>query len=458
MKILNLVVPSILFSNLAIGRKLPSLKEKLPSNATLLADDSKVHILPIDVDKKKAQNSTLSQPEICKKESHQISSAQELNGLQSQCTSVAGSIEIMSDYLDSTVDFGMLKNVEGGVKISNSPHIVDIQGKDLQNIHGTFTLSNLTSFVSLNLPSFIYTRAVEWEILPIFSRVLLNNKIIKVRNIVISDTALADIDCFKEINETDIFSINNNRFLETIESNINIINQDLTIHANAKDLEVDMSQLVSVKNLTIRDTAKVFFPKLEYVNRSFEIIENTFTELDVSNLKTIEGTLGLINNTELTKIDMNKLTTIKGGVMISNNTKLEHIDFLPNLRQIDGAIYFEGKFKDTDFPELRLVKGSAYIKSTSEDLDCAKWTKVVNQKSIIRGGKINCISAKREKAVELNNEGEVLKEMETSHELETNKTSTGEKKELLKEKSSGTILKPLSFGGLVFCLSLFLFH
>ena len=235
---------------------------------------------------------------------------------------------------------------------------------------------------------------------------------------------------------------NNNRFLETIESNINIINQDLTIHANAKDLEVDMSQLVSVKNLTIRDTAKVFFPKLEYVNRSFEIIENTFTELDVSNLKTIEGTLGLINNTELTKIDMNKLTTIKGGVMISNNTKLEHIDFLPNLRQIDGAIYFEGKFKDTDFPELRLVKGSAYIKSTSEDLDCAKWTKVVNQKSIIRGGKINCISAKREKAVELNNEGEVLKEMETSHELETNKTSTGEKKELLKEKSSGTILKP----------------
>lgn len=101
--------------------------------------------------------------------------------------------------------------------------------------------------------------------------------------------------------------------------------------------------------------------------------------------------------------------------MIANNTELAKIDFFPKLRQIGGAIYFEGSFDKIDLPELKLVKGSAYIKSSSEELNCEEFTSPKAGRSIIRGGKIECTSGMKSKMLNVDEEGNVLGKQETDN-------------------------------------------
>ena len=144
----------------------------------------------------------------------------------------------------------------------------------------------------------------------------------------------ANIENFNKIQEIDTFNINNNRFLETIHSNIKTIRGQFSVHANAKELELEMPYLREVENITIRDTSLVYLPQLTKVKSSLEFIENYFYELNLNNLQKIGGTLGIINNVNLMKIDLENVTDIQGGLMITDNESLEEINFLPNLKPV----------------------------------------------------------------------------------------------------------------------------
>ncbi|CCD25769.1 Sps2p NDAI_0F04510 [Naumovozyma dairenensis CBS 421] len=415
-------------------------KRRLDSSQILVNSDSRVVISP-NIEEKKpiSEKQKLPLLEVCKHSNYFISDAEELRELQNNCLSVTGSIEILSNYTDTNVEFGNLKNIEGDLKIANSPYINKIHGNQLQNVHGKFTILNLTSVASIKLPSFIYTESIDWETLPVLTEAQIHQDISDVKNIIISDTSLSQIGRLGEIKELEIFNINNNRFLENIEMDLIRVTKELTIHANAKELELEMPNLVSVKNLTVRDTSKVSFPKLQQVNSSMEFIENFFEELEIPTLLSIDGTLGIIDNVNLKKIDLKNVTNVDGGIMVSNNSKLNKIDFLPQLRQVGGAVQLEGNFDDTDFPELKLVKGSAYIKSTSNNLDCTKWTKLVNDRSIIRGGKVSCTSDKKENSLKVNEEGEVLDKSEMIVENENtdnSKVMDRKKSDITKDKES----------------------
>lgn len=169
-----------------------------------------------------------------------------------------------------------------------------------------------------------------------------------------------------------------------------------------------MPHLREVENITIRDTSLVYLPQLTKVKSSLEFIENYFYELNLNNLQKIGGTLGIINNVNLIKVNLENVTDIQGGLMIADNESLEDITFLPNLKQIGGAIFFEGSFKDIMFDSLKLVKGSAFIKSSSNVLDCNKWTNPSNGRSIIRGGKFTCISGKKENTLNVKQDGTII--------------------------------------------------
>ncbi|CAI4037549.1 hypothetical protein SMKI_03G0220 [Saccharomyces mikatae IFO 1815] len=351
-------------------------------------------------------NSPIS--ELCKKDLHVIDSSQELFHLQNQCEFILGSLKV-TNYDSNILDLNSLRAIGGDLIIQDSPEIIRIQAANLNKVEGLFQLQGLTSLVSIEIPTLKFCQSLEWKVVPILNYVAMDSQNIEIiKDIVISDTSLANIENFNKVQEIDNFNINNNRFLETIHSNVKTIKGQFSVHANAKELELEMPYLREVENITIRDTSLVHLPQLTKVKSSLEFIENYFYELNLNNLQKIGGTLGIINNVNLMKIDLENVTDIQGGLMITDNESLEQITFLPNLKQIGGAIFFEGSFKDIMFDSLKLVKGSAFIKSSSNVLDCNKWTNPLNGRSIIRGGKFTCISGKKENTLNVKQDGTII--------------------------------------------------
>ncbi|EJS44570.1 YCL048W [Saccharomyces arboricola H-6] len=352
------------------------------------------------------ENSPIS--DLCKKDLHVIESAQKLFHLQNQCEFILGSLQV-TNYDSNILDLNSLRAIGGDLIIQDSPELIRIQAANLNKIEGLFQLQGLTSLVSVEIPTLKFCQSLEWKVVPILNYVSMDSQNIEIlRDIIISDTSLANIENFNKVQEIDTFNINNNRFLETIHSNVKTIRGQFSVHANAKELELEMPYLREVENITIRDTSLVYLPQLTKVKSSLEFIENYFYELNLNNLEKVGGTLGIINNVNLIKIDLENVTDIQGGLMITDNDSLEDITFLPNLKQIGGAIFFEGSFKDIMFDSLKLVKGSAFIKSSSNVLDCNKWTNPSNGRSIIRGGKFTCISGKKENTLNVKQDGTII--------------------------------------------------
>lgn len=380
--------------------------------------------------------------EICRKDIHNIQTKQELYNLQVQCETVMGSIHI-TNFDGPVVNLGNIEVIEGNFIIEDSSEIVGIEGRILERVGGTFSLQSLTSLVSLDIPLLYAVKVIDWKVVPILNTVLLSSEIDDIKSIIISDTSLSVIDGFDKIEEIDVFNINNNRFLEIIKTNIKEVKQQFTIHANAKEMELEMPELQYAENITVRDTSKVSMPNLEKVSSSMEFIENLFVDLELPKLTAVGGTLGIIENSNLKNVDLGSVSTIKGGLMISNNNKLESLDFLPKLKQIGGAIYFEGRFQDTEFPDLKLVKGSAYINTNSEQLDCNKWTTPISGRSIIRGGKINCTSGRKQKSISVNEDGEVIDGSEVTNEVQ-GEVHSSDKKGFFSRVSNDSAISKIS--------------
>lgn len=263
----------------------------------------------------------------CKKGLYHIENAASLIDLQAKCWKVIGNIEISSNFSGSMVDLGLIKEIEGDLIIKKNKHIFRIQGYNLESLR-KIELESLTAFVSLDLPVLKEVSTIDWRVLPILSSVVINGSIKKVKNIVISDTALTSIDYFNNVNEVDIFNINNNRFLEALFTKLESVTKQLTVHSNARELELDLSNLHTVENMTIKDVSKINVAKLASVNSSLEFIENQFSSLELPLLTKVQGTLGLIDNKNLKKVNFSNVTEIQGGLMIANNTELLKL-FLP---------------------------------------------------------------------------------------------------------------------------------
>ncbi|CAI4056392.1 hypothetical protein SKDZ_03G0230 [Saccharomyces kudriavzevii ZP591] len=397
-------------------------------------------------------NSPIS--ELCKKDLHVIDSAQELFHLQNQCEFILGSLQI-TNYDSNILNLNSLRAIGGNLIIQDSPELIRIQASNLNKIEGLFQLQRLTSLVSVEIPTLNFCRSLEWKVVPILNYVSMDSQNIEiVKDIIISDTSLANVENFNKVQEIDTFNINNNRFLETIHSNVKTIRGQFSVHANAKELELEMPYLREVENITIRDTSLVYLPQLTKVKSSLEFIENYFYELNLNNLQKVGGTLGIINNVNLVKIDLENVTDIQGGLMITDNESLEDITFLPNLKQIGGAIFFEGSFKEIMFDSLKLVKGSALIKSSSSLLDCNKWTNPSNGRSIIRGGKFTCISGKKENTLNVKQDGTIV---EKGYKDLTQESEDSKRRVISKFTNSTTVSTQLNLLLLGICLLAMLF-
>lgn len=359
-------------------------------------------------------NNLASLSDACKKEENIIETRNQLHELQKQCKILLGSLVFDKVYNDNKIDLEGITQIQGHLVVRDNSKVSSIRADYLNTIGGDFVLSNLTGFSSIDTPALNFIENIDWQVVPIMGNLKFGDNLQNVTSVTISDTSLTNLDFLSKLHNIEIFDVNNNRFLEYISSNLETITEQLRVHANADDLELAMPRLGKAHNISVRDSGSVRFPELREVSSSLELIDNTFKELNFSKLQKVEGTIALFSNDELNRMDFNEVTGIGGGLMIVNNTELNEIDCFDQLRQIGGAIQFEGTFSNLSFPKLKLVKGSAYINSPKGTFDCSPWTSPTDGRSIVRGGKVQCISQGKKNTLKVDEDGAVTERGATS--------------------------------------------
>lgn len=179
--------------------------------------------------------------------------------------------------------------------------------------------------------------------------------------------------------------------------------------------------------LNINDVEKLNLPELEFIDDSLILNNNNFQQLKFSKLNYIGGTLSLFENLGVNDLEFPNLNELGGGLVMINNSLIERINFFPKLKIIGGALELIGNIKEISLKNLKLVKGSAIVKSTSSIFDCKKWSKTEIM-LVVRGGRIECTDSNNEKITSRTKEdgtgGELITTPTTTTTTKTNSKST----------------------------------
>ncbi|KAI5954325.1 hypothetical protein KGF54_002100 [Candida jiufengensis] len=329
----------------------------------------------------------------CKRKEFVVHSLDDLNSII-ECETIIGNIFI-SEFNYPIITLTNLNKIDGNLTIYKSPELVRVESPQLNIITGWFELYELTSLALISFPNLKKVSVLCWEILPILSNVQFNNEIQGIESITISDTSLTGFSGFLT-NELKILDINNNRFLDTIECNVEKITELLHLSANSNEIKINLPNLKKVKELSINNVKQLQLDNLEIVENSLILSNNYFSSIKFLKLTRVGGTLNLSKHKDLEFIEFPILEEIEGGLVIVNNSLIEKINFFPNLKIIGGALEMKGCIIDMHFKSLKLVKGSAIVTSTSPNFDCNKWSKS-NILLVVRGGKIECTNSDNEK-------------------------------------------------------------
>lgn len=371
----------------------------------------------------------------CIKSEYIIKTSGELAAISS-CSILFGSVCI-ENFNSDTLYLGQIQEIHGDLIVKNSSQIIKMEAPDLSFVEGKLELNTLNSLTYISFPKLETVDALQWEVLPILTFVDLEAGIKNINSVTMADTSLSGFGGFNtETLRT--LNINNNRFLEKIESTVSKITGDLLIAANADNVHVSLPNLTTVTTLTIKDTESINMENLQVVGKSADFSHNSFQKLDLSHLRSLGDTLSIIKNKNLNEVKLEKLTEVSGGLIIIDNHDLNNLDFFISLKSVGGATEFQGDIQSNHFSKLKVIKGSAILKSSNKGFDCADWMKNEVGK-VVRGGKVECGSGK-------SNTTEILlvdedgKSVQGGTVINDNK-ETGSRSGFTKQKSGATTSK-----------------
>jgi hypothetical protein len=285
----------------------------------------------------------------------------------SSCKTISGSLTLSGTLINPTLNG--VQTIDGDLTIENSADIVAFNANSLTDITGDLNLSNLTAIQTLSLDSLTSVGSISLQALPVLDNFVITS-LTSADNIIISDTAVASLEGFNNLKEVDLFDINNNPNLVSIDSPIKTISNGLSISSNGEDLDLTFDQLIWANNITILDAGNVDFPLLTKVNQSIGFINNTFEYLNIDNVTDIGVTFNIVSNDELTELSASNLKSLGGALVIANNTKLTNITGFPSLTSIGGALDVIGSFDTFSIPKLNAVKGGADVESNKTNFTC----------------------------------------------------------------------------------------
>ncbi|SGZ54474.1 CIC11C00000003358 [Sungouiella intermedia] len=322
----------------------------------------------------------------CIRDKFLIKSQGDVEIIQS-CSRISGSIEIRG-YSDALLVLDNLQALNGSLSIVQSPNLVRIEAPRLETISNVFHMEKLTSLALVHMPVLTSVTNLEWRVLPILGNINFGN-IDGLQSIIISDTSLTGVSGFSSA-KLKVVDVNNNRFMESLRSDVGHVSEKLHIAANANNMVVELKSLVSAHNISVHNLASLDISMLEEVKGSINLIANLFSELKMPKLTTVGGTFSISKNEKLQTINLTSLKEVGGGLQINGNLYISKIDFLPKLSIVGGALELVGNIKEVTMKSLKLVKGSARVITSDQNFNCATW-KQKDASTVVRGGKVECM-------------------------------------------------------------------
>ena len=240
---------------------------------------------------KAASNSTI--PSSCTVKS--AATAQSDLDKLSSCKTISGSLTLSGNLINPTLNG--VETIDGDLNIENSGDIVAFNANSLTDITGDLLLQNLTAIQTLSLESLTSVGSISLVALPLMDNFVITS-LTSADNIVISDTAVSSLEGFNNLKEIEVFNINNNPNLVSIDSPIKSISNGLSVSSNGDDLAVTFDQLIWANNITVLGAGEVEFPLLTKVNQSIGFINNTFEYLNIDNVTEIGVTFNVVSNNE----------------------------------------------------------------------------------------------------------------------------------------------------------------
>ncbi|KAL6935628.1 related to Cell wall protein ECM33 [Hanseniaspora guilliermondii] len=304
----------------------------------------------------------------------------------SSCKTISGSLTLSGNLINPTLNG--VQVIDGDLNIENSADIVAFNANSLTEITGDLLLQNLTSIQTLSLESLNSVGSISLVALPVMDNFVITS-LTSADNIVISDTAVSTLQGFNNLKKVEVFNINNNPNLVSIDSPIKSISNGLSISSNGDDLALVFDQLIWANNITVLGAGEVEFPLLTKVNQSIGFINNTFEYLNIDNVTEIGVTFNVVSNDELTELSASNLETLGGALVIANNSKLTNVTGFPSLTSIGGALDVIGPFDSFSIPKLNSIKGGADVESNKTNFSCDALNKL-EKSGKIQGNVYKC--------------------------------------------------------------------
>jgi hypothetical protein len=269
------------------------------------------------------------------------------------CTTYSGSVAIPTGLAVPKDNDGLqvlqvdnIRKITGNLTVTNIGELASLTFGSLQSVFG-FELGALERLATLSFPQLASCDALNFTALPSLQTLNFGGTgITKARSVLITNTGLSTLNGIENLQEVDLFNVNNNQALTNISLKVTSIKNSLNVEANdgfVSGLSTSFPLLETAQNMTFRNCSQILLPSLKNVTDELGFYGNTFTNFSAPKLTSAGGII-FVDNTELINITLPNLEKIDGAYQIANNTKLSIINGFQKLSVIKGTLDFSGNF------------------------------------------------------------------------------------------------------------------
>ena len=241
-----------------------------------------------------------------------------------------------------------VQKITGNLTVSDIGELTSLKFGSLQSVVG-FELGALERLAQLSFPQLTTVDALNFTALPALQTLDFGGTgITKARSILITNTGLATLTGIDNLQDVDLFNVNNNPALTNISLQIKSIKGSLNILANdgsPAGLTTSFPLLETALNMTFRNCSQIFLPALKNVTDELGFYGNTFTNFTAPKLTTAGG-ITFVDNPKLVNVTLPNLEKVDGAFQIANNTELDILDGFKKLSVVAGTLDFQGEFTE----------------------------------------------------------------------------------------------------------------
>ncbi len=239
-----------------------------------------------------------------------------------------------------------MKQLNGNLVAKNVTQLKRISASNLQTIQGSMTFDTLTSLAAVDFPSLSTVTSLVWSALPVLRELGFTSGLTSAGTVDIQNTGLRDLNGIS-INQANTIMLANNPQISSFGFPLSSVSKALTIAGTGNTLiKVDLSNLSSAANLTFRYCSDLSLSALQTVNGSLGLYNNQFDSFGAPNLTSVGQAIAVIGNDKIANLTFPQLTQVKADVVIANNTNLLEINGFPQLQKIGGAFDMSGNFSE----------------------------------------------------------------------------------------------------------------